>query len=478
MKIFYMTSESTPFIKTGGLADVSGSLPKSFAQVGHDVSVVLPLYGQISYEHREKMEYVGSYFVDMEWRRQHVGVFKLELDNVKYYFIDNEFYFKREGIYGLGDDGERFIYFSRAAVSLLRFLDEKPDIVHANDWHTGLIPLYIKDFAKGDYFYDKIKTAYTIHNIKYQGIFSAKILPLTGLSAAYFHEDGIKYYDAINMMKAGIVYCDLLTTVSETYAHEITYPYFGEGLDGIIRKHQRKLVGIVNGIDYDKYNPKTDKLINYNFNQKNLDNKVKNKLELQKMFNLPERKDVPMISMVTRLADLKGIDLLDYILGEMLQLDIQFVVLGTGESRFEDMLRFYERIFKDKMSARIYFNENESHKIYAGSDLYLMPSIAEPCGISQLIAMRYGTLPIVRETGGLVDTVEPYNKYTGEGTGFRFSNINAHELLFTIKEAIEVYKDKEKFNKIITSAMEKDFSWNTSRDEYIKYYERIINNSL
>lgn len=473
-----MTSEATPFIKTGGLADVSGSLPKSFAKVGEDVSVVLPLYGQVPYKFKENMEYMGSFFVDLDWRRQHVGVFRYILEGVKYYFIDNEFYFNRASLYGQGDDGERFIYFSKAAVSLLKYLDQKPDIVHANDWHTGLIPLYIKDYAKGDHFYENIKTAYTIHNIKYQGIYPAEILPLTGLSNWYFHEDGIKYYDAINMMKAGIVYSDLLTTVSKTYSQEITYSYFGEGLDGIIRKHQNKLFGIINGLDYDKYDPSKDKLIKKNYSIDDFKGKVKNKLELQKLYNLPQREDVPLIGMVTRLVDLKGIDLIEYILGELLQEDIQLVVLGTGEKKYEDMLRFFERIFKDKMAARIYFSEEESHKIYSGSDLYLMPSIAEPCGISQLIAMRYGSVPIVRETGGLVDTVDAYNKYTKEGTGFRFSNINAHELLYTIKNACKLYREKEEFNSIIEQAMSKDFSWNTSRDQYLTLYKRLISNSL
>lgn len=475
MKIFYIAAEATPFVKTGGLADVAGSLPKAFAKKGEDVSVVIPLYGQIPFEYKEKMEYIGAYFVDLDWRRQHVGVFKLEKDGVKFYFIDNEFYFNRNSLYGQIDDGERFVYFSKAVVQLFRFLDEKPDIVHANDWHTGLIPLYIKDFAKGDAFYEDIKTVYTIHNIKYQGIFSAHgMLPLMGLSTEYFHEDGIKYYDAINMMKGGIVYSDLLTTVSKTYAHEITYPYFGEGLDGIIRKHERKLIGIVNGIDYDKYNPETDPMIFQNYNIDNLDKKVKNKTELQKLVGLPVREDVPVIAMVSRLVDLKGIDLLDYILGEMLQMDIQFIVLGTGEYRYEEMLRFYDRIFRDKMAARIYFSEDHSHKVYSGADLYLMPSIAEPCGISQLIAMRYGTVPIVRETGGLSDTIESYNKYTGEGTGFSFSNINAHEMLFTVKDAVEVYKDKDAFRNIMTQAMEADWSWKTSSEEYLENYRRIM----
>lgn len=476
MKIFYIAAEASPFIKTGGLADVAGSLPKAFAKKGEDISVVMPLYGQIPFKYKEEMEYIGAYNVDLDWRRQYAGVFKLVKDGVNFYFIDNEFYFNRNSIYGQGDDGERFVYFSKAVVLLFRFLDIKPDIVHANDWHTGLVPLYIKDFARGDGFYEDIKTAYTIHNIKYQGVFPAEgMLQLMGLSTEYYHDDGIKFYDAINMMKAGIVYSDLLTTVSKTYAHEITYPYFGEGLDGIIRKHERKLVGIINGIDYDKYNPKKDPMIYENYDVDNLDKKVKNKTELQKLVGLPVRKDVPVIAMVTRLVDLKGIDLLDYILGEMLQLDIQFIVLGTGEYRYEEMLRFYERIFKDKMSARIYFNEDHSHKIYSGADLYLMPSIAEPCGISQLIAMRYGTVPIVRETGGLQDTVEPYNVYTGEGTGFSFSNINAHEMLFAVKKALEVYDEPEAFKNIVTTAMERDFSWKMSSDEYISHYERIMN---
>lgn len=358
MKIFYIAAEASPFVKTGGLADVAGSLPKAFKEKGEDISVVMPLYGQIPFEYKEQMEFIGSYFVDIDWRRQHVGVFKLVKDGVDFYFIDNEYYFNRNSIYGQGDDGERFVYFSKACVQLLRFLDIKPDIVHANDWHSGLVPLYIKDFARGDGFYKGIKTAYTIHNIKYQGVFpAAGMMPLLGLSTEYFHDDGIKFFDAINMMKAGIVYCDLLTTVSETYAHEITYPYFGEGLDGIIRKHERKLVGIVNGIDYDKYNPETDDWIDYNYGLDTIENKVKNKLELQKLFDLPVREDVPLIAMVTRLVDLKGVDLLDYILGEMLQLDIQFVVLGTGERKYEEMLEFYDRIFKDKMASRIYLTK-------------------------------------------------------------------------------------------------------------------------
>ncbi|MDO5028352.1 MAG: glycogen synthase GlgA [Bacillota bacterium] len=478
MKIFYMTSEASPFIKTGGLADVSGSLPKEFKKKGHDISVVLPLYGQIPSSYKEQMEFLGYYYVDLDWRRQYAGVFKLIYQGVKFYFIDNEFYFKRQSIYGQGDDGERFIFYSKACVQLLRFLDEAPDMVNANDWHTGLVPLYIKDFARGDDFYSKIKTAYTIHNIKYQGIFPSEIMPLTGLSMDYYHDNGIKYYDAINMMQAGIVYCDLLTTVSKTYAQEITYPYFGEGLDNIIRNNQHKLVGIINGIDYDKYDPEKDPEIPYNYSKEDPSNKVNNKTYIQELYNLPVREDVPMLAMVTRLVDLKGIDLLDFVLGELMQEDIQLVILGTGDSRYEEKLRFYQRSFPNKLAARIYFDESQSHKVYAGADLYLMPSIAEPCGISQLISMRYGTVPIVRETGGLKDTVQAYNKYTKEGTGFSFSNINAHELLFTIKDALKVYKNKEDFGKIMYAAMDKDFSWDASCDEYIENYKKVLNNRI
>lgn len=474
MNIFYMTSEASPFIKTGGLADVSGSLPKEFKKKGHEISVVLPLYGQISSSYKEQMEYLGYYFVDLDWRRQYAGVFKLKYDGVNFYFIDNEFYFKRQSIYGQGDDGERFIFYSKACVQLLRYLDVKVDIVNANDWHTGLVPLYIKDFARGDDFYANIKTAYTIHNIKYQGTFPKDIMPLTGLSMDYYHEDGLKFYDGINMMKAGIVYCDLLTTVSKTYASEITYPYFGEGLDGIIRKNKDKLVGIINGIDYDKYNPKKDPLIPYNYSADELTKKVKNKSYIQDLFGLPVNENIPMMAMVTRLVDLKGIDLLDFIIAELMEEDIQLVILGTGDRRYEDTLKFYEKCFPNKLAARIYFDEAQSHKIYAGADFYLMPSIAEPCGISQLIAMRYGTLPIVRETGGLRDTVEPYNKYTKEGTGFSFSNINAHELLFTIKDALGLYSKKEDFETLIQAAMTRDFSWDASCNEYIENYKKIL----
>ncbi len=475
MKILYAAAESSPFMKTGGLADVAGSLPLSLKSQGHDIRVVMPLYSKIKDEYKKDMEYLGNFFIDIGWRHKYVGVFSYIIEDVIYYFIDNTDYFHRDNIYGEADDGERFIFFTKAAAQMLKFLDFKPDIVHSNDWHTGLLSLYIKDFARGDEFYRGIKTVFTIHNMKYQGVFPASILgDVAGLSIEYYHEYGLKYYDNINMMKAGIVYSDLLTTVSSTYSDEIKNDYFGEKLEGIIRNNQYKLHGVVNGIDYNIYNPEKDKNIEVNYSIKTLDKKVENKLALQKLVNLPVNKDIPVIGMVTRMVAMKGLDMIRYILDELLQEDIQFVLLGTGDKEYEDLFKYFQNVYPHKMAARIYFDESHSHQVYAGSDMFLMPSLAEPCGISQLISLRYGTVPIVRETGGLKDTVVPYNKYTGEGNGFSFKNQNAHELLFTIKEALNLYKDKTKWRHLMISGMKSKNDWEESSKEYIKLYSEIL----
>ena len=474
MKILYTASESVPFLKTGGLADVAGSLPIELKKSGCDIRVVMPLYSRISREYRDKMEKIGEFYVDMGWRRQYAGVFQYKYEDLIYYFIDNEYYFKRANIYGEYDDGERFIFFSKAVTILPRYLSFKPDIIHSNDWHTGLVPLYVKDFAKGDFFYREIKTVFTIHNLKYQGLFPAPILEeVAGLSREYINEDGLKYNDSINMMKSGIVYSDMLTTVSETYADEIKYTFFGEGLEGIIRKHEDKLKGIVNGIDYKVYNPEKDKLIEKNYNVKTLKDKRLNKIALQENYGLAVRENAPVIAMVTRLVAMKGIDLVRRILDELLQEDVQVVILGTGDMEYENLFYYFQEKYPDKLAARIYFNEKESHSIYSGADIFLMPSLAEPCGISQLIALKYGTIPIVRETGGLRDTVEPYNEYTGEGNGFSFANFNAHELLFALKKAMDTYKDKKAWTKLMKQAMESKHDWEESAKEYIKIYEKI-----
>lgn len=477
MKVLYITAESVPFLKTGGLADVAGSLPVSLKKLGTDIRVVMPLYSKIPEKYREKMEFLGFYYVDLGPKHQYAGVYEYEFKGVTYYFIDNEDYFKREKIYGEEDDGERFIFFSKAATLLPKFLDFKPDIMHSNDWHSGLVPLYRQDFARGDSFYGDIKTVHTMHNLKYQGIFPESILQeVAGLSKEYFHEDGLKYYDTINMMKAGIVYSNLLTTVSRNYAQEIKSPFFGEGLEGVIGDHAGKLRGIVNGIDYEVYDPNKDKKISKNYNFKTIKNKKENKLALQKKYNLPVDEDIPLISMVSRLVAMKGLDLVRTIIEELLQEDIQFVMLGTGDKEYEDMFLYFQNKYPEKMASRVYFNEDEAHLIYAASDIFVMPSMSEPCGISQLISLRYGTIPIVREVGGLKDTVDPYNMYTGEGNGFTFKNFNAHELLFSIKRALFLYRDKKIWNGLIKSAMNSKNNWEKSSKEYIKLYENLINN--
>ncbi|MDO4594846.1 MAG: glycogen synthase GlgA [Tissierellia bacterium] len=474
MKVLFLTSEVDPFIKTGGLADVSGSLPKELVKKGVDVRVVCPLYSTIEDIYRKKMEKITEFYVDLDWKHQYVGVFQLKRDNVIYYFIDNLEYFDRDNPYGFDDDAERFIFYSKACTLLPKYINFKPDIIHSNDWHTALVNVYINDFRKGDSYYNDIRSLFTIHNLKYQGVFNSDYLRLAGLSGDYFNENDLKYFDAINFMKGAIVHATAINTVSENYANEIQYPFYGEGLDGLIRKYNHKLSGIVNGIDYDIWNPSKDPAIGQKYDLKNYDKKKINKRALQKKYNLPVRDDVPMIGMCTRLTSMKGLDLVRYILDELLQEDIQFVLLGTGEYTYEEMFNYFAWKYPDKMASRIYYSSKESHQIYAASDFYLMPSVSEPCGISQLIAMRYGSLPIVREAGGLKDTVEAYDKFNKKGTGFSFANINAHELLFTIKRAIEVYRNnKEDYKMLVRNAMKKRNDWEKSSKNYIKLYDDI-----
>lgn len=474
MKILYVAAEAAPFIKTGGLADVAGSLPISIKKLGHDIRVVMPLHGMIKDEYKHKMKKIHEYSVDLNWRRQYVGVMELKLNGVVFYFLDNEYYFNRNHPYGEIDDGERYAYFSKAVALLPKEIDFKVDVIHSNDWHTALVNLFIHEFAKGDKYYKDIKKIFTIHNLKYQGIFPPSVLgEVMGISDEYINDDSIKYYDSINYMKAGIVYADRITTVSKSYADEIKYGFFGEGLEGSLSHHSDKLTGIINGIDYDVFNPEKDPEIEYNYNIKNIKNKSKNKAHIQKIYKLPQKKNVPLISIVSRLVDMKGLDLISHILDEILQDDIQIIVLGTGDKKYEDLFKHFQWKYPEKLSANIYFSESEAHKIYAGSDLFLMPSMIEPCGLSQLIALRYGTIPIVREVGGLKDTVIPFNKYTNEGNGFSFKNYNAHELLFKIKDALDLYReDKDSWNSMILRAMNSDNSWEHSSKEYLKLYNK------
>ena len=473
MNILYVAAEAAPFIKTGGLADVAGSLPLSIKKLGHDIRVVLPLHSTIKQEYKDKMKKIGEYYVDLNWRSQYVGIMTLKLNNVVFYFLDNEYYFNREHPYGEFDDGERYAYFSKAVTMLPKEIDFKPHVIHSNDWHSALVNLFVHEFEKGDKYYSDIKKVFTIHNLKYQGIFSPSVLgEIMGVSDEYLSEDSIKYYDSINYMKAGIVYSDAITTVSKSYADEIKYGFFGEGLEGVLSYHSHKLTGIINGIDYDVFNPKKDPNIVYNYDYTNVKDKYKNKRELQKTYKLPQKKNIPIISIVSRLVDMKGIDLISHIIDELMQLDIQIIVLGTGDEKYEELFKHFQDRYPSKLSANIYFSETEAHKIYAGSDIFLMPSMIEPCGLSQLISLRYGTVPIVREVGGLKDTVISYNKYTNEGNGFTFKNYNAHELLFKIKEAVDIYKkDKKTWESMIVRGMKSDNSWEHSSKEYIELYK-------
>lgn len=477
-KVLFAASECVPFIKTGGLADVVGSLPKCFDKKEYDVRVMVPKYMCMDEKWKSQMKYVNHFYMDLCWRRQYVGILEMEYEGVKFYFIDNEYYFAGPKPYSdIRYDLEKFAFFSRAVLSALPIIDFRPDIIHCHDWQTGLIPVYLKDsFSYGD-FYRGIKSIMTIHNLKFQGVWDIDtIKDIAGLSDYYFTSDKLKDYDDGNYLKGGIVYADMVTTVSDTYAEEIKTPFYGEGLDGLMRARSNCLRGIVNGIDYDEYNPATDNLIAHNFTKENFrKEKIKNKTALQKELGLEVNPRKMMIGLVSRLTDQKGLDLIAYVMDELCQDALQFVILGTGEERYENMFRHFDWKYGNDVSANIYYSEELSHKIYAASDAFLMPSLFEPCGLSQLMSLRYGTLPIVRETGGLKDTVQPYNEYENTGTGFSFCNYNAHEMMGTIRYAEHVYYDKKRdWNKMVERAMDVDFSWKTSAEKYQQLYDDLL----
>lgn len=476
-KILFATSEAVPFIKTGGLADVAGTLPKYFEKKKYDVRVMLPKYMCMKQEWKDKMQYVTHFYLELAWRSQYVGVLQMELNGVTFYFIDNEYYFAGWAPYGnIHEDIEKFAFFSRAVLSALPLIDFRPDIIHCHDWQTGLIPVYLDNFRYGGEFYRGIKTIMTIHNLKFQGVWDKKtVQDITGLPDYYFAPDKLEAYKDANYLKGGIVYADKVTTVSNTYAEEIKTPFYGERLDGLMNARSNCLSGIVNGIDYEEFNPETDKMITRNYTVENFrKEKKKNKLALQEELGLEVDEKVMMIGIVSRLTDQKGFDLIAYIMDELCQDAIQLVVLGTGEERYENMFRHFAWKYQGKVSANIYYSEEMSHKVYASADAFLMPSLFEPCGLSQLMSLRYGTVPIVRETGGLKDTVEPYNEYEKTGTGFSFSNYNAHEMLGIVRYAESVYYDKKRdWNKIVERGMEKDFSWKNSAKQYEALYDEM-----
>ena len=446
-KVLFVASECVPFIKTGGLADVVGSLPKCFNKDEFDVRIVIPKYTCIPDKYKSKMRYISSFQIGMNTGSQYVGLLELEYESVKVYFIDNEYYFGGMTPYGdMGHDIPKFAFFSKAVLSALPVLDFRPDIIHCHDWQTGLIPVMLKDiFSKND-FYRGIKSIITIHNLKFQGIWDINtVRELTGLMPYHFTSDKLEAYGNANYLKAGIVYADKITTVSENYANEIKDFHYGEKLDGVIRSRANDLVGIVNGIDYEEYNPKTDKYIQYNFDQRTFrKEKVKNKTSLQEELGLEVNPNKFMIGIVSRLTEQKGLDLVDYVIEEICREDTQLVVVGTGTEKYENLFRHFAWKYPDRVSANIYYSNDMAHKVYVGSDAYLMPSRFEPCGLSQLMSLRYGTIPIVRETGGLKDTVIPYNEYDESGNGFGFKNYSDEELLKITRYALSIFKNKRK----------------------------------
>lgn len=477
-KILFVASESVPFIKTGGLADVVGSLPKNFNKDEYDCRVIIPKYQCMNENFKNQLQYVTHFYMDLAWRSQYVGILKMEYDGITYYFIDNEYYFSGPKPYGdICYDMEKFAFFSRAALSALPVIDFRPDIIHCHDWQTGLIPVFLKDTFSQGQFYQGIKTIMTIHNLKFQGIWDAKtVKDMVGLADYYFTPDKLLHYKDANFLKGGIVYADYVTTVSDTYAEEIKQPFYGETLDGLMCARSNSLFGIVNGIDYDVYNPETDPYIVQNYSAQNFrKEKIKNKRALQQQLGLEQDDKRFMIGIVSRLTSQKGLDLIQCVMDEICSDGIQFVILGTGEEQYENMFRHYDWKYNNTVSANIYYSEELSHRVYAACDAFLMPSLFEPCGLSQLISLRYGTVPIVRETGGLKDTVEPYNEYESKGTGFSFANYNAHEMLNTIRYAEHVYYNKKReWNKIIDRGMARDFSWNSSARKYEELYTRLL----
>ena len=477
MKILFATSECVPFIKTGGLADVAAALPKELIKKGLDIRVVLPNYSSIAQDFKCNMSYLKSITVPVGWREQHCGIFFMKYEGVSYYFIDNEYYFKREGsIYGHYDEAERFAFFSRSVLEIIPHIDFEPDIVHCNDWHTGMVSTFLDTHYRNNIGYEKIKTVYTIHNLRYQGIFSREILgDILGLGKEHYHIDCLEFYGDVSFMKGGLNYSQAITTVSETYSREIQTEYYGERLDGFLRKRKNDLFGIVNGIDYQIYNPECDTDIAQNYNIKTINKKINNKIKLLKDLNMPIKNNIPLIGMVSRIDSMKGFDLIIRVIEELLDgTNLQMVILGTGDTYFEDKLLEIAGKYRDKLSVNIKFNDKFAHEIYAGSDMFLMPSAFEPCGLSQMIALRYGSIPIVRETGGLSDTVFSFNEQSCEGNGFSFKNYNAHDMLYTIKRAIGFYQNKDLWNKLIGNAMSGDYSWENSANKYVDLYKNLL----
>lgn len=477
-KILFVSSEAVPYIKTGGLADVVGSLPKYLDRNEYDVRVMLPKYACMDAAFLPNLRFVCHFYVNLNWRKQYVGILESEYRGIHYYFVDNEFYFAGSSPYNnIYEDVEKFAYFSKAVLASLPYIDYAPDVIHCHDWQTGLVPVYLHTAFGDDNFYAGIKTVFSIHNLKFQGRWRIReVIDITGLPEQIFNDKELESYGEANYLKGGVVYADAVTTVSPSYANEITTQEGGEGLHGLMNARKNVLYGILNGIDYDEFNPQTDPYIESNFSSKSvLSGKKANKAALQKELGLPVRESAFVIGIVSRLTEQKGFDLVSYIMDDLVsQLDVQIVILGTGESKFENVFHHFHSQYPDKVSAYIGYSEEKAHKIYASADAFLMPSLFEPCGLSQMMSMRYGTIPIVRETGGLKDTVQAYNEYENTGTGFSFCNFNADDMKYVVEYAYHVFRDKRKaWEDMMQRAMAQDFSWNKSAGEYEKLYDSL-----
>ncbi|AEG14805.1 glycogen synthase GlgA [Desulfofundulus sp. TPOSR] len=486
LKILLVSSEVVPFAKTGGLADVAGSLPKALATVGNDnlgndVRVAMPHYKGI-----EKATYRMDFPVFFNSRAETAIIRESTIEAyyqgehriIPVYLVDNHHYFYRDGMYMFPDEAERFTFFCRAVLEMLPRLNWQPDIIHCNDWQTGPIPFFLKVRYAQDPFYSRVATVFTIHNLQYQGNFPKETLKLLGVGEEYFTPELLEFYGTVSYMKMGILYADVISTVSKTYAAEIQRPELGERMDGLLRKRSPDLYGIVNGINYHEFNPKTDPRIHRNYDQNSIENKKENKYALQKEMNLPVR-DVPVLGMISRLVDQKGLDLIARIADRLLSHDLQFVVLGSGDRRYEDMFRDIHNRYPEKAAVYIGFNAILAQRIYAGADMFLMPSRFEPCGLGQLIAMRYGTIPIVRATGGLADTVHDFNPSTGSGNGFVFSEYEGDALYHAIQRALSLYTEHpHEWKMLIKRAMELDFSWARSAVEYLQLYQEALSRHL
>ena len=475
-KVLFATFEAVPFVKTGGLGDVGGSLPGALNKAGAEVRVILPKFATIPQEYKDQMVHVTDFYLYLAWRSVYCGIEMLEKDGVTWYFVDNEYYFGRSYPYGFDDDGERIAFFSKAICECIQYLDFAPDVLHCNDWHTALSPVFLREFYQGMEKYERIRTVFTVHNLKFQGMFGGELLGnVLGLHEIPAARDQLMQDGAVNYMRGAFNYSDRITTVSPTYAEEIRTEFYGEKIEDVLNRRRDILSGILNGIDIKEYNPRTDPHISVKFGPTTLEKKAVNKTRLQAELGLKVDKDVPMIGLISRLTDQKGLDLVNHILGELLREDVQLVVLGVGQKEYEDAFRSFQRQYPEKVSANICFDGPLSHKIYACADMVLVPSLFEPCGLTQMIAMRYGTLPVVRETGGLKDSVQPYNQFTGEGNGFSFANYNAHELLFTLQRAVRLYKEnREAWNGLVKNAFATDFSWKGSAKKYVRLYRGLM----